>query len=384
MKKRITSVALFVIGLATMGWAQTTEEESHIQVIIADDNGTVFELDTAFEGADFDLDAILAAYDIDLDAYGEGEMIEKEVIIEVNEWTSEDGEERVFMDGDHHGMMMMHHMDGGEMKMEIEGEDGETHEITIDKEMDEDGNMTMTILMDGEPISEEDMTFIHEMHEDMDGMGHSMVMNRCVPKDGMCKMECVNGSESKCCTGEGECMIKCTVDNEDHTCMSKCMNDMDVRIEKTVDEDGNVTIKKYVNGEEVEHDFHGMDHHGAWVSDGDNVCVIVMSSITKFDEEENSEALKNLENKSELTVNELSFNPNPNNGLFDLNFTLEEKGKTQLRIVDVSGKAVYEEDLGRFEGSYSNSIDITKEGPGIYFLQILQGDKAMAEKIVIR
>lgn len=405
MKKRITGIALFVLGLSSFGFGQTTEEEAHIQIIMIDDDGNTFELDTTFDHADFDLEAILAAYGIEhedmdgeiiieeniwIESGGDGELDKRvlfherpdgeEMRIEVVEEIDEDGNtvRQHYINGElvtpeemhemhmehgtgHHGMMMHHAMgENGEMTFEIEGEDGEMHEVSISMIQDDDGNMDVTVLMDGEELSEEEMEILHEMH--MGGMPHGMMM-----------------------------MMHCASDDPDHECGESCMDgmdfttDMNVRIEKEVDEEGNVTVKKYVNGEEVEDNIHHMDHHNVWVDDEGGTYTMVMTmSITREDEESNEDALKNVINKDELAVNDLSFNPNPSDGLFTLSFNLEEKGKTEIRIVDVNGKTIHKEKLGDFTGQYTGNIDISEEGPGIYFLQLFQGDKAMAEKIIIQ
>ena len=99
--------------------------------------------------------------------------------------------------------------------------------------------------------------------------------------------------------------------------------------------------------------------------------------------EENGVKTEKSEKKEELQAENLKFYPNPNNGLFQLNFTLAEKGKTTIKIFDINGVAVYSEVLRNFTGTYTKEIDLTKEIPGIYFLQILQNKKIITKEIVI-
>jgi len=40
--------------------------------------------------------------------------------------------------------------------------------------------------------------------------------------------------------------------------------------------------------------------------------------------------------------------------------------------------------VNNFSGTYNKEIEIAKDGKGVYFLQINQGDKALTRKIVIQ
>ncbi len=92
----------------------------------------------------------------------------------------------------------------------------------------------------------------------------------------------------------------------------------------------------------------------------------------------------NTESKNELNVEGINFAPNPNDGKFNLGFTLENEGNTSIKIFDISGKEVYSENLNNFKGLYSKDIDISNNGKGTYFLKITQGKKAISKKIMIQ
>jgi flagellar biosynthesis/type III secretory pathway chaperone len=104
--------------------------------------------------------------------------------------------------------------------------------------------------------------------------------------------------------------------------------------------------------------------------------------IVNVDKEE-ARKLKVDNASDELKVEELSFYPNPNNGKFDLSFSLKEKGNTIITILDVNGKMVYEKRLSDFTGKYHSEIDITTQPKGIYFVKVKQNDKVMVKKIVV-
>ena len=91
----------------------------------------------------------------------------------------------------------------------------------------------------------------------------------------------------------------------------------------------------------------------------------------------------NFPQTSSLTVENLRLSPNQSMGLFSLNFNLPNSGQTVVKVYNLAGRAIYEYDLGRFSGEFSDSIDISQNGPGSYYLQITQDDKIFTKKIVL-
>jgi flagellar hook assembly protein FlgD len=87
---------------------------------------------------------------------------------------------------------------------------------------------------------------------------------------------------------------------------------------------------------------------------------------------------------NDLEIEDLKFAPNPSNGKFTLSFTLKEKKKVTINIYDLKGKLVYTETIKDFEGFYSKEIDISDQGTGAFFLQIVQGIYDIIKKIIIQ
>ncbi|HFA47411.1 MAG TPA: PDZ domain-containing protein [Bacteroidetes bacterium] len=86
---------------------------------------------------------------------------------------------------------------------------------------------------------------------------------------------------------------------------------------------------------------------------------------------------------NDLEVERLKLSPNPNMGMFELEFDLATEGNTMVKVFNQSGRAIYEYDLGRFSGDFSDYIDIAQNGAGTYFLQISQNGKTFVRKIVL-
>lgn len=100
-----------------------------------------------------------------------------------------------------------------------------------------------------------------------------------------------------------------------------------------------------------------------------------------------SNSLKNkgvqISETSNLKVENLQVSPNASTGLFDLNFNLNSKGNTAVRIFNPAGRMLYEYDLGSFNGKFSDSVDISQNGIGSYFLEINQDGKVFTKKITL-
>jgi len=85
----------------------------------------------------------------------------------------------------------------------------------------------------------------------------------------------------------------------------------------------------------------------------------------------------------DLKVNSFATAPNPNEGRFRLTFELPSIGDTQISIYSASGREIYGYDLGDFTGSFSDELDIMRNGPGTYFLVVRQDEKAFVRKIIL-
>ena len=289
--------------------------------------------------------------------------------------------------------------------MMVEGGDSNSFSFDINIESNDEDVMKFT----GEDGEEIDMHFDMKMLDGDDG--------------GVMKMM-INGKEMEIKLGDIEKHIKVLTEDIQHfeddegnvevTIDTKDGKDSHtVKIIKTVDDDGNVSVKKIVDGEETKLDDEDMvkmsgGHKMMFISNNGEVTkmdgnhemtidvnvesdngkevkqIVVISKMTSSDKSsENLPSSVDL-NKKELGVEKLKFSPNPNDGNFELNFRLKEEKPVQLKIVDLKGKEVYNELISDFNGKYSNKIDISENGKGIYILQIIQGNKASTNKIVIK
>lgn len=88
-------------------------------------------------------------------------------------------------------------------------------------------------------------------------------------------------------------------------------------------------------------------------------------------------------NENALLVDKMEFYPNPNNGKFNLRFSLKEKANTNVSVLNMEGKQIYSEKLDNFSGTYDREIDISKNPKGVYFVRVSQGNTLQLKKIIV-
>lgn len=76
--------------------------------------------------------------------------------------------------------------------------------------------------------------------------------------------------------------------------------------------------------------------------------------------------------------------PNPNNGHFNINMTLENNSKVSMRLLTVEGKEVWNADLGTINGAINKNIDLDGVSKGIYFLNVQVDGHNVMKKVVVQ
>jgi hypothetical protein len=96
----------------------------------------------------------------------------------------------------------------------------------------------------------------------------------------------------------------------------------------------------------------------------------------------NETANPKLSTANDLAIDEISFFPNPGDGLINLSFSTQDRSDVKIIVFDAKGNTVYTEDRKEFDGNYKNTINISAEPNGTYYLQIIQGEKTYSKKII--
>jgi Subtilase family/GEVED domain/Secretion system C-terminal sorting domain len=79
----------------------------------------------------------------------------------------------------------------------------------------------------------------------------------------------------------------------------------------------------------------------------------------------------------------LVISPNPNRGVFNVQFFETESANSDLRVLDINGQLLYESQNPNFKGSFSKTINLGAVSAGVYVLQLEIGSKKYIQKIVV-
>ena len=86
---------------------------------------------------------------------------------------------------------------------------------------------------------------------------------------------------------------------------------------------------------------------------------------------------------ADIQSNDLEIYPNPNDGLFNLQFSSSDLSEADLYITDVAGRVIFRKTINDFDGYYNRMIDISREANGLYFLNVVQNEEVLTKKIVL-
>lgn len=120
--------------------------------------------------------------------------------------------------------------------------------------------------------------------------------------------------------------------------------------------------------------------------DQERETIVIKIRIDEITAEEleavNKTASPKLSTLNNLDFDAITFFPNPGDGVINLSFETKDKQNVSITVYDAVGNKVYLEERKDFDGKYKNTIDITAQPNGTYYLQIIQGNKSYSKKIV--
>jgi hypothetical protein len=84
------------------------------------------------------------------------------------------------------------------------------------------------------------------------------------------------------------------------------------------------------------------------------------------------------------TITDLNIYPNPSRDVFNVSFTSEDVQDLKVRILNVIGEELINEELQQFVGEYTKQIDLSNNAKGIYFLEIETNDGVINKKLILQ
>ena len=83
-------------------------------------------------------------------------------------------------------------------------------------------------------------------------------------------------------------------------------------------------------------------------------------------------------------ITNLDIYPNPSRDIFNISFTSDEIQNLKVRIINVIGEEIMEDNLEQFIGEYTKQFDLTIHSKGIYFLEIETKDGVINKKLILQ
>lgn len=299
----------------------------------------------------------------------------------------------------------IHEFDEDESNVWVFDENSVDHDFDIDNDIDihfssEDGHINITKGVDGSIIFEQDGKVV-----DIDAMHKSVNVKIIKKEDGSFIIEDKNGSRTipaeELKTGkamffkqgsfemDGDKSIMFNSKDADGVFSIELLNEGSWVMDSLHEKDHNMM---FFSSDDVNVEFDGQKHvfiksEGLTSENGQIIKIIVERIHLNISDVEDLKVVEeipgsNVTSSKLLKLEEVKYYPNPNTGIFNLKFSAKEK-PTQIRIIDMMGKEVYNENLKEFSGMYDSRIDLTGNDKGVYILQVLQGARSWNKKLVI-
>ena len=88
--------------------------------------------------------------------------------------------------------------------------------------------------------------------------------------------------------------------------------------------------------------------------------------------------------ESTSQIKNLDVYPNPSRDIFNIRFVSDKVQDLSVRVVNIMGEVVYQEQANQFIGEYTKQIDLAGNSKGVYFLEITTEQYLVNRKIIIQ
>jgi hypothetical protein len=91
-----------------------------------------------------------------------------------------------------------------------------------------------------------------------------------------------------------------------------------------------------------------------------------------------------LSNKESFNPNDFKIYPNPNNGLFNIEFSSNKSIKAFLEIYNSNGKLLLKREMIETNNVFKERINLLDQINGIYYLRLICNDQIFSKNLIIR
>ena len=86
-----------------------------------------------------------------------------------------------------------------------------------------------------------------------------------------------------------------------------------------------------------------------------------------------------------IEIEAINLYPNPNNGIFTLDFEMYESNTVEVSIIDISGRQVLNRNYANVHGQFSEKFDLKNNlNTGFYFMEIKVGNYTTQKKFIVK
>ncbi len=130
--------------------------------------------------------------------------------------------------------------------------------------------------------------------------------------------------------------------------------------------------------------FSGSDIPGPFTCTNGSVFITFSSNSTiNAAGWEISYEIDNVSINEEEIFTQLAVYPNPAKDVLNVNFKIEKNQSIEMRLVNITGEAVYTRILSNVTGEINSSIDVSVLAKGIYILNLTSSEGTVNKKVVI-
>lgn len=203
-----------------------------------------------------------------------------------------------------------------------------------------------------------------DFEKDMEGMGEEIEKVMKEMKRELHKKNVIDGDK-----------IQAIGDEDENVWMSENGDTIKISVKKKIDskdfsddENGQKKrVKVIVIEEEVDEKEKGEEPE-----------IKVIKKVIKKDDADQSTGLNDVDEGQSLHVF-----PNPTSGKLTINFKPDGKKKTHIKVMDDTGKIVYEEEV-KSTSEYNHEIDLGNEAKGVYIVEVLQGKNKFVNRLMLK
>ena len=87
---------------------------------------------------------------------------------------------------------------------------------------------------------------------------------------------------------------------------------------------------------------------------------------------------------TDLNISEFNIYPNPTSSYIHLEFTTTKIGDYTLKVMSYNGAEVYRDELRKFNGEFSTTIDLSTFAKGTYLVEVSYEDHIIYRKILLQ